>query len=144
VPATPRGRQILDRFPDAVRVVVALALEHPRLHGNAGVAEDWLKIKKTRSSSGIRKGLKSGPTAARPTSSRRLLQRLRPGLLLLLRPLGARATPTPSPLRHIEGCGRAIARHAARLGPKTERNQVDPESWVYDNRRERRTRRSTP
>lgn len=33
---------------------------------------------------------------------------------------------------NIEEITAAIARHAARLGPKAEPNQVDPRDWVYD------------
>src|SRR3954452_2624991 len=45
-PEYPRGREILDRFPAAERVVVPSHWNIPGLHGNSGAAEDWLRIKK--------------------------------------------------------------------------------------------------
>ena len=33
---------------------------------------------------------------------------------------------------NIDDITRAIARHAAKLGPKTEPNTIDPAAWVYD------------
>jgi len=48
VPEYPRGREILDRFPAAERVVVPSHWNIPGLHGNSGAAEDWLRINRSR------------------------------------------------------------------------------------------------
>src|SRR4051794_18476153 len=54
-PLYDRGREILARFPDARRIVVASHWNIPGLHGNEGAAEDWLRIKKAVLVLGVRK-----------------------------------------------------------------------------------------
>src|SRR3954452_13864414 len=61
VPEYPRGREILDRFPDAERIVVPSHWNIPGLHGNEGAAEDWLRIKKTVLVLGVRKTMEVRP-----------------------------------------------------------------------------------
>ncbi len=56
-----RGREILARFPEARRVDIRSHWNIPGLHGNAGSAEDWIKIKRTVLVLGVRKGFEVRP-----------------------------------------------------------------------------------
>ncbi len=57
----PRGREILARFPDAERIEVASHWKIPELHGNAGLAEDWLRVKRDTLVLGVKKGMQLRP-----------------------------------------------------------------------------------
>src|SRR3712207_2544361 len=50
-----RGCEILAKFGDAERIEVPSHWNIPGLHGNAGSAEDWIKIKRTVLVLGVRK-----------------------------------------------------------------------------------------
>ena len=56
-----RGREILNRYPDAERISVGSHWQIPSLHGNAGSAEDWLAIKRHVLVLGVKKGLTMRP-----------------------------------------------------------------------------------
>lgn len=56
-----RGLAILDRFPHAERIEVPSHWNIPNLHGNAGSAEDWLRIKRSTLVLGVKKGLTMRP-----------------------------------------------------------------------------------
>src|SRR3954447_18295092 len=133
VPDYPRGREILDRFPDAERVVVRSHWNIPGLHGNAGVAEDWLGVKKTALVLGVRKSMEVRPNGRSadyiaPSYSNGCAMAC--SYCYVPRRKGY-ANPI-STFVNIDDIARAIERHAGRLGPKAEPNQVDRESWVYD------------
>ena len=59
--AHPRGRQVLARFPDAERVPVRSHWQIPELHGNAELADDWNRVKRTTLVLGARKSMASRP-----------------------------------------------------------------------------------
>ena len=61
VPDFSRGREILDRFPGAERIVVPSHWNIPSLHGNAGSVEDWVRIKRSTLVLGVKKGLAMRP-----------------------------------------------------------------------------------
>lgn len=52
-----RGREILAKFPDAERIEVPSHWNILGLHGNEGLVEDWLKIKRTVLVLGVKKSL---------------------------------------------------------------------------------------
>lgn len=52
-----RGREVLDRFPDAERVEVPSHWNIPELNGDPGGVRDWNKNKKTVLVLGVKKGL---------------------------------------------------------------------------------------
>ena len=56
VPTYPRGAEILTRFPKAQRTEVPSHWNIPELHGNEGLAKDWVRIKRTVLVLGVRKG----------------------------------------------------------------------------------------
>ena len=57
----PRGRAILDRFPDARRVEVKSHWNIPALHADRASAGDWLPIKKGVLVLGVRKSQEVRP-----------------------------------------------------------------------------------
>lgn len=128
-----RGRQILRRFPGAERIVVPSHWNIPGLHGNEGAAEDWLRVKKTVLVLGVRKTLELRPNG-------RSADFIAPGFsngcaMACAYCYVPRRKGYANPITtfvNIDQIARAIARHAGKLGPKTEPNQVDPRSWVYD------------
>ena len=57
----PRGRAILNRFPDAERIVVPSHWNIPQLHRNEALAEEWNRVKRTVLVLGTKKGLRCVP-----------------------------------------------------------------------------------
>jgi spore photoproduct lyase family protein len=133
VPDHPRGREILDRFPGAGRVVVPSHWNIAGLHGNEGQAEQWLRNKKSTLVLGLRKGMEIRPNG-------RSADFIAPGAsngcamacsyCYVPRRKGY-ANPI-STFVNIDAIAAAIRRHADRLGEKRTPNQVDPWLWVYD------------
>ncbi len=133
VAAYPRGREILARFPDAERVEVPSHWNIPGLHGNEGLVKDWTRVKRDTLVLGVRKSLSCRPNG-------RSADYIAPGLsngcamacayCYVPRRKG-HANPITTFVNADEVLG-FLERHARRLGPKREPNQVDPEAWVYD------------
>lgn len=127
-----RGREVLARFPDAERVEVASHWKIPELHGNAGLAEDWLRVKRDTLVLGVKSGLAMRPNGRSadfiaPSSSNGCAMAC--AYCYVPRRKGY-ANPI-SVFVNIEELTRSIARHAARQAPK-EPNQIDASRWVYD------------
>lgn len=128
----PRGQDILARFPDAEQEEVASHWNIPGLHGNEGLIKDWVRIKKTVLVLGVRKGFPVRPNG-------RSADFIAPGFAsgcamacaycYVPRRKGF-ANPV-STFVNLEQLHAAIARHAAKQGPKTPA-QTDPKAWVYD------------
>ena len=128
-----RGREILNRYPDAERISVGSHWQIPSLHGNAGSAEDWLAIKRHVLVLGVKKGLTMRPNGRSahfiaPSTSNGCAMAC--AYCYVPRRKGY-ANPI-SIFVNIEDTCRAIARHAARHGALPRPDQVDPEHWVYD------------
>lgn len=133
VPGTPRGAEILARFPDAEWIEVASHWNIPDLHGNAGSVRDWLRIKREVLVLGVKKGMEIRPNGRSadfiaPSSSNGCAMAC--AYCYVPRRKGF-ANPITA-FVNVDRVIASIARHAARLGPKTEPNQVDPARWVYD------------
>lgn len=133
VPEYARGREILSRFPDAGRVEVPSHWNIAGLHGNAGLVKDWVRVKRQVLVLGVRKTFTVRENG-------RSADWIAPGLAngcamscaycYVPRRKGF-ANPVTT-FVNIEDHLRALRRHAERLGPKTQPNQVDPRLWVYD------------
>ncbi|MFG2543348.1 spore photoproduct lyase family protein [Streptomyces sp. NPDC048594] len=131
--ASPRGRQVLARFPEARVVEVDLHWRIPGLHGNEGNVERWVRIKGETLVLGERKTL-----ATRPNG--RSADWIAPGAsngcamacayCYVPRRKGY-ANPV-TVFTNIDGIIAHVGRHIARQGPKPEPNQCDAEAWVYD------------
>lgn len=128
-----RGREILRRFPDAERVEVRSHWNIPGLHGNEGLAEDWLRIKRTVLVLGVRKGMEVRPNGR---SADFIAPSYANGCALACAycyvPRRKGFANPISTFVNIDPICAAIGRHARKMGPKTEPNQVDPRDWVYD------------
>ncbi|MER5966430.1 spore photoproduct lyase family protein [Streptomyces sp. NPDC002057] len=131
--ASPRGRQILARFPNAEIVPVDSHWAIPDLHGNAGNVDRWVRIKREILVLGEKKTL-----ATRPNG--RSADYIAPGpangcAMACAYCYVPRRKGYANPITVFTNIDRIIAhlaRHVARLGPKTEANQCDPTAWVYD------------
>ncbi|MCX5077539.1 spore photoproduct lyase family protein [Streptomyces sp. NBC_00513] len=131
--ASPRGREILARFPDAEVVPVASHWGIPELHGNAGNVDRWVRIKSETLVLGEKKTLTTRPNG-------RSADWIAPGpangcAMACAYCYVPRRKGYANPLTVFTNIERIIAhlsRHMARLGPKTEANQCDPTAWVYD------------
>lgn len=128
-----RGREILDRFPDAERVSVKSHSMIPQLYGDSASAEDWLRLKREVLVLGVKKGLQMRPNGRSadfiaPSSSNGCAMAC--SYCYVPRRKGY-ANPI-SVFVNIEQVAAAIRKHAEAAGPKAEPNQVDPHAWVYD------------
>jgi spore photoproduct lyase family protein len=131
--AHPRGRQILARFPDAERVPVRSHWQIPELHGNAELADDWNRVKRTTLVLGARKSMASRPNG-------RSADFVGPGAsngcaMACAYCYVARRKGFANPITVFVNNDQILAflaRHAARQGSKPGPNQVDPQYWVYD------------
>jgi spore photoproduct lyase len=127
--AHPRGRQILDRFPDAERIEVASHWNIPDLHGDSDKVEEWVRTKRSVLVLGIKKTLavrpngRSGDFIA-PSHSNGCAMAC--AYCYVSRRKGY-ANPITT-FVNIDGIAAAIGRHAGKLGPKGTPNQVDERS----------------
>ena len=128
-----RGREILARYPDAQRIEVPSHWNIPGLHGNEGLARDWLRTKRDVLVLGVRKSLGCrfngrsadwiAPAAANGCA-------MACAYCYVPRRKGY-ANPI-TVFVNIEQIMAALDKHAAAQGPKPTPNQVDPKYWVYD------------
>ena len=129
----PRGRQVLDRFPDAERIEVESHWRIPGLFGNEGNVSRWNRIKGQTLVLGIRKGLRVEPNGR---SSDFLAPSTSNGCAMSCAycyvPRNKGYANPITLFVNIDEIAGALARHARKLGPKPEPNQVDPTDWVYD------------
>ena len=128
-----RGRAILARFPDAERISVRSHWNIPGLHGNAGAAEEWLKIKRSVLVLGVRKSLDVRPNGR---SADFIAPSYANGCALACSYCYVpRRKGFANPITtfvNIDDMLDAVERHLAGLGPKPDPNQVDSTDWVYD------------
>ncbi|MEF2277267.1 spore photoproduct lyase family protein [Deinococcus sp. YIM 134068] len=133
VPEYARGRDILARFPGAERIEVPSHWNIPGLHGNAGLVRDWVRLKRQVLVLGVRKTF---TTRANGRSADWIAPGLANGCALACAYCYVpRRKGFANPITtfvNIEETLSALRRHAERLGPKPDPNQVDPRLWVYD------------
>ncbi|MEV6677502.1 spore photoproduct lyase family protein [Streptomyces erythrochromogenes] len=131
--ASPRGRQVLARYPDAEIVPVDSHWRIPDLHGNEGNVDRWVRIKTETLVLGEKKTLTTRPNG-------RSADWIAPGpangcAMACAYCYVPRRKGYANPVTVFTNIERTIAhlsRHIARLGPKPEANQCDPVAWVYD------------
>ena len=131
--AHPRGRAILDRFPDAERVEVRSHWRIPELHGDADLLGAWNRVKRTTLVLGVRKSFEARPNG-------RSADFVGPGAsngcaMACAYCYVARRKGFANPVTVFVNIDQMLAflgRHAGRQGLKLEPNQVDPDAWVYD------------
>lgn len=131
--ASPRGRQVLERFPGARVVEVDSHWRIPHLHGNAGNVERWARIKSEVLVLGVKKTL-----AARPNG--RSADWIAPSsangcALACAYCYVPRRKGYANPITVFTNIDRIVAHlagHVRRQGRKPAPNQCDPTAWVYD------------
>ncbi|WP_232246450.1 spore photoproduct lyase family protein [Kitasatospora mediocidica] len=131
--ASPRGRQVLERFPAARVIEVASHWQIPHLHGNEGNVERWARIKSEVLVLGVKKSLAARPNGRSadwiaPSSANGCA--LACAYCYVPRRKGY-ANPI-TVFTNIEQTIGYLERHIRRQGPKGEPNQCDPTAWVYD------------
>ncbi len=129
----PRGREVLARFPDAERIPVASHWRIPELSRDPALAGDWLGVKRDVLVLGVKKGMTMRPNGRSadfiaPSSSNGCAM----ACAYCYVPRRKGYSNPVSVFVNVDDITRALHRHAERLGPKPEPNEVDPEAWVYD------------
>ena len=128
-----RGRQVLERYPEARRIVVPSHNDIPTLYGNEGNAEDWLRIKQHTLVLGVKKSMSMRPNER---SSNFIAPSTSNGCAMACAYCYVpRRKGYANPITifvNIEQICAALARHAKRQGVKPAADQVDPDLWVYD------------
>ncbi|MEU3448801.1 spore photoproduct lyase family protein [Streptomyces thermolilacinus] len=131
--ASPRGRQIIARFPDARVVTVDSHWLIPGLHGNEGNVDRWVRVKGETLVLGERKTLTVRPNG-------RSADWIAPGAsngcaMACAYCYVPRRKGYANPITVFTNGERIIAhlaRHIRRQGPKPAPNQCDDDAWVYD------------
>ncbi|MET9320551.1 spore photoproduct lyase family protein [Streptomyces sp. NPDC003038] len=131
--SSPRGREILARFPQAEVIPAESHWRIPALHGNEGNLERWVRIKGEVLVLGEKKTLTTRPNG-------RSADWIAPGAangcaMACAYCYVPRRKGYANPITVFTNIDRIIAhlaRHVARQGPKREPNQCDPQAWVYD------------
>ncbi len=129
----PRGRQVLERWPDATRVEVASHWNIPELHGDETNVARWVRIKREALVLGVKKSL-----AARPNgrSADFIAPSTANGCAMACAycyvPRRKGYSNPVTVFANIEQITGYLRRHVGRQGVKAEPNQCDPHAWVYD------------
>ncbi|MET9800889.1 spore photoproduct lyase family protein [Streptomyces sp. NPDC006368] len=131
--ASYRGREVIARFPGARVVETDSHWRIPRLHGNEGNVERWVRVKGETLVLGERASLTTRPNG-------RSADWIAPGLsngcaMACAYCYVPRRKGYANPITVFTNVDRVIghlARHVAAQGPKREPNQCDAYAWVYD------------
>ncbi|HYH28839.1 MAG TPA: spore photoproduct lyase family protein, partial [Pseudonocardia sp.] len=131
--ASPRGRQVLSRFPDAEVVEVPSHWQIPDLHGNAGNVDRWVRVKAETLVLGVKKSLSARPNGRSsdfiaPSTSNGCAMAC--AYCYVPRRKGY-ANPI-TVFTNIDKITRYLRGHVKRQGVKPAPDQIDPEAWVYD------------
>ena len=127
-----RGQEVLDRFPDAERVLVDSHWRIPALREDETLVPEWNRVKRTTLVLGVRKSM---PIRENGRSADFIAPGAANGCAMACAYCYvARRKGTSNPLSvfvNDDEIVAAIRRHAAGLGPKPDL-QTDPRYWAYD------------
>jgi spore photoproduct lyase len=128
-----RGKEILEKFPEATLVEVPSHWKIPDLHGNEGSIEDWIKIKRNILVLGIKKSLACRPNSR---SSHFVAPSISNGCTMACSYCYVpRRKGFANPITifvNIEQIYKYLRGHAGRQGLKSGVDTIDPHYWVYD------------
>jgi spore photoproduct lyase len=131
--ASPRGQDILARWPRATVVPIASHWRIPEVHGDEANVRRWVRIKTEALVLGEKKGLVTRPNGR---SADFIAPSLSNGCAMACVycyvPRRKGYSNPVTVFTNIEQIGRHVARHVHKQGPKLEPNQCDPDAWVYD------------
>ena len=131
--ALPRGRQVLDRFPDAEQVEIASHMRVPELYGDESNVDRWVRIKTEDLVLGVKKSLTARPNGR---SSDFVAPSTANGCAMACAycyvPRRKGYSNPVTVFANIEQIAGYLERHVGRQGVKPEPNQCDPTAWVYD------------
>lgn len=126
--ACSRGREILERFPDAERIEVPSHWRIPDLHGTDSNVDAWVRIKRSVLVLGIKKILSVRPNGR---SADFIAPSISNGCAMACAYCYvARRKGFANPITtfvNIDGICATVERHAGKLGAKAEPNQVPSE-----------------
>ncbi|WP_329041711.1 spore photoproduct lyase family protein [Streptomyces sp. NBC_00178] len=131
--ASPRGRAIIARYPDAEVIPADSHWRIPELHGNKGNADRWVRIKSTVLVLGEKKTLTvrvNGRSADWIAPGAANGCAMACSYCYVPRRKGY-ANPV-TVFTNIDALIGRLRRHVIAQGPKREPNQCDPAAWVYD------------
>ncbi|MBV2358053.1 spore photoproduct lyase family protein, partial [Streptomyces sp. J2-1] len=131
--ASPYGRRILARLPDAEVTEVPSHWRIPTLHGNEGNVSRWVRVKTETLVLGVKRGLTVRPNG-------RSADWIAPGVsngcaLACAYCYVPRRKGYANPITlftNVDAIAARLHRHIRAQGPKSEPNQCDPAAWVYD------------
>ena len=130
---SPRGQEVLARWPNAERVEVASHWNIPELAGDEANVDRWVRIKTEALVLGVKKSLTARPNGR---SSNFVAPSTANGCAMACAycyvPRRKGFSNPVTVFANIEQICRYTARHVARQGAKTVPDQVDPSAWVYD------------
>ncbi len=131
--ASPRGRQVIDRYPGAEVIPVDSHWRIDELHGNAGNVERWVRVKTEDLVLGVKKSLSARPNGR---SSDFIAPSTANGCAMACAycyvPRRKGYANPITVFTNIDQIVGYLGRHVVRQGVKTEPNQCDPTAWVYD------------
>ncbi|WP_433063432.1 spore photoproduct lyase family protein [Dactylosporangium sp. CS-033363] len=129
----PRGRAVLDRFPDAERVEVESHNRIPELYGDETNVARWVRIKRGALVLGVKKSLTARPNGR---SADFIAPSAANGCAMACAycyvPRHKGYSNPITVFANIDKIAGYVRRHAGRQGPKPAPNECDPDLWVYD------------
>jgi spore photoproduct lyase len=130
---SPRGQEILGRWPEATVVPVESHWRIPELHGDEANVRRWVRIKTEALVLGVKKSVVTRPNGR---SADFIAPSLSNGCAMACVycyvPRRKGYSNPVTVFTNVDQIGKHLARHIHKQGPKLEPNQCDPEAWVYD------------
>src|SRR3954462_3984352 len=130
---SPRGQEILARFPGAEIVEVDSHWKIPELHGNEGNVERWVRVKTETLVLGVKKSLSARPN---DRSANWIAASTANGCAMACAycyvPRRKGYANPITVFTNIDQITGYLRRHVARQGTKAAADEADPVSWVYD------------
>lgn len=130
---SPRGQEIIARWPDATIVPVESHWQIPEVHGDERNVARWVRIKTEALVLGEKKSV---ATRLNGRSADFIAPSLANGCAMACAycyvPRRKGYSNPVTVFTNIDRITAHLARHVSKQGPKTEPNQCDPDAWVYD------------
>ena len=131
--ASPRGQDVVARWPETTIVEVASHWNIPEVHGDERNVQRWVRIKREALVLGVKKSVVTRPNGR---SADFIAPSTANGCAMACAycyvPRRKGYSNPVTMFANIEQISRHLACHVAKQGPKAEANQCDPSAWVYD------------